>query len=70
MKKLKKILFCLLHIVLIVAGVTIGAYLVSLFIPKIRTEGRLPTYIAGTCFGIFLYRITTYIKEKGKNSES
>ena len=53
-----------------VAAATLGAYLASLIRPDIRTEGKMPYMILGTCLGVVMSRITLYIKEKGKNSES
>ncbi|MBE5948727.1 MAG: hypothetical protein E7261_06830 [Lachnospiraceae bacterium] len=66
----KRILRYILQFILMVAGATLGAYLVSLFLPDIRTEGKMPSMIFGTCLGFVLSKITTYIKEKGKNSEA
>ena len=69
-ENIKRILRYILQFIIMVAAATLGAYLASLIRPDIRTEGKMPYMILGTCLGVVMSRITLYIKEKGKNSES
>jgi len=60
----KKIVKCIIWLLIIIAASTIGACLAALTFPKLGIEGRMPYTILGSCIGVIFSRFIASKKER------